>query len=396
MSAGGATRVTMLARNNFTHDSRIEKEARTLVAAGYRVTVVAEARGDLLLAEARDGYAVRRVERPRTRIRGLRMLAYLRRLEEALTESQPQILHAHDTDALQPVARAAKRLRAPFVYDAHELWLGQENRGRSVLYFALYRAYYGWIERRYLRRAEAHLAANEQIARDLERRYRLPQVRTLHNYPELDVPLARLEIRRLPGGGSIPAEAPIVLHLGAVFAGRGIEELIEAMCLVPAAHLVLLGFGDHDLVERAARALGVRERVHFIPAVAPSEVVSYAASASLGVAPIQPTSSNNSYSLPNKLFEYMAAGLPVLAAQLPQMREVVEGSGAGRTVDSRNPAAMGAAIRELLADPERLREMGARARGAVEERHNWASSAATLRAVYASLSVAESSLSIAE
>jgi glycosyltransferase involved in cell wall biosynthesis len=388
MSADGATRVTMLARNNFTHDSRIEKEARSLTDAGYRVTVVAEARPDLPPAEERDGYAVRRIERPRVGVRGLRMLAYLRRLEDALVETEPRILHAHDTDSLQPVARAARRLGAPFVYDAHELWLGQENRGRSALYFALSRAYYAWIERRYVRRAAAHVAANPAIARDLERLYRLPHVTTLHNYPELEVRSERREIRSLPGGHAIPADAPIVLHLGAVFAGRGIEELIEAMRLVPDAHLVLLGFGDQGLVDRAAAVTGLRERVHFLRPVAPRDVVSYAASAAVGVAPIQPTSSNNAYSLPNKLFEYMAAGLPVVAAQVRQMREVVEGSGAGLIVDSSDPRAMGTAIRDLLTDPGRLAEMGTRARRAVEERYSWASSAATLREVYARLSAA--------
>ena len=135
----------MLVRNSFTHDSRVEKEAATLVGAGYAVTVVAEAAPGVSLNEDRDGYIVRRVERPLSKVPGLRLLAYLKRFEAALLESAPDILHAHDSDAVQPVARAARKLDVPFVYDAHELWLGKRNRGRSSLYFGLYLGYYGAI-----------------------------------------------------------------------------------------------------------------------------------------------------------------------------------------------------------------------------------------------------------
>lgn len=385
MIDGGAVRVTMLARNNFTHDSRIEKEARTLVAAGYGVTVVAEARDDLPISEARDGYVVHRIERPGLRLRGLRMLAYLRRLEEALVESDPAILHAHDTDALQPVARAAARLRIAFVHDAHELWLGQQNRGRSAAYFAAYLAYYAGIELRYLRRAAAHLAATAPVARFLERRYGLEAVRPLYNYPEVAGPVTTREIRTLPGGAAIPDQAPIVLHLGAVFVGRGIEELIHAMRDVPEAHLVLLGFGDGGLVERAAAAggHGLASRVHFLGPVPPGEVVDYATSATIGVTPVPPSCLSYRFSLPNKLFESMAAGLPVVGSvDLPEVRRVILDSGCGIAVDTQQPRLLGAAIRRLLDRPDAAAGMGRSGRQAVEERYNWSASAAVLLAVY--------------
>jgi glycosyltransferase involved in cell wall biosynthesis len=111
-------------------------------------------------------------------------------------------------------------------------------------------------------------------------------------------------------------------------------------------------------------------------------VVDYTASATIGVAPIVPTTLNNAYSLPNKLFQYMAAGLPVLASALPQLTEIVEGSDAGVTVDTRDVPALAAALHSLLADRDRLREMGGNARRAVQERYSWERSATTLRSVY--------------
>ena len=119
----------MLLRNAFTHDTRVEKEARSLTDAGYKVTVIAEADRELPLEEIRDGYRVQRVARPPRGIFGVRLIRHLRTLERALIATVPDILHAHDSDTLSPVSRAAGRLGAPFVLDAHELWLGREPRG---------------------------------------------------------------------------------------------------------------------------------------------------------------------------------------------------------------------------------------------------------------------------
>ncbi|MDQ2934094.1 MAG: glycosyltransferase family 4 protein [Chloroflexota bacterium] len=377
-------RVTMLVRNSFTHDSRVEKEATTLVGAGYDVTVVADSAPGLSLREERDGYTVHRVERPRTKVRGLRLLAYLRRLEAVLLETAPNILHAHDSDALQPVARAARQLDVPFVYDAHELWLGLQNRGRSRLYFGLYLAYYATIELRYLHRATARIAATGMVGRHLERMYGLGEVHAVRNYPGVGGQVVPREIRSLPGAAAIPAEAPIALHLGGVQVGRGVEHLIAAMRAIPGAHLVLLGTGDAALVERAIggdTALGTR--VHFLPPVPPQEVVDYAASATIGVAPGPPSCLSYRYSLPNKLFESMAAGLPVIGSSaLPEVRAVIEHSGAGLTVDTTQPAEIAAALRFLLDHPDDAADMGRAGRQAIEERYNWSVSAAVLLEVY--------------
>jgi glycosyltransferase involved in cell wall biosynthesis len=374
----------MLVRNSFTHDSRVEKEAATLVGAGYAVTVVAEAAPGVSLNEDRDGYIVRRVERPLSKVPGLRLLAYLKRFEAALLESAPDILHAHDSDAVQPVARAARKLDVPFVYDAHELWLGKRNRGRSSLYFGLYLGYYGAIELRYLHRATARLAATGMVGRHLERMYGLGEVHALRNYPAISGLPNRRDLRSLPGAGGIPADAPIVLHLGGVMVGRGVEYLIAAMRDVPGAHLVLLGSGDADLVERALggdRALG--ERVHFLPPVPAYEVVDYATSATIGVAPGPPSCLSYRYSLPNKLFESMAAGLPVIGnAALPELRAVVEHSGAGLTVDTTQPAEIAGGLRFLLDHPDDAAAMGRAGREAIEERYNWSVSAKVLLEVY--------------
>ena len=96
----------------------------------------------------------------------------------------------------------------------------------------------------------------------------------------------------------------------------------------------------------------------------------------------QPIGLNNRYSLPNKLFQYMAAGIPVLATDFAQIREVVVGSGAGLVADTTSPELIAAALSELLADPAAARAMGDRGHEAVESRYNWATSEAALLDAY--------------
>jgi glycosyltransferase involved in cell wall biosynthesis len=114
-------------------------------------------------------------------------------------------------------------------------------------------------------------------------------------------------------------------------------------------------------------------------------VEAYAASAAVGVSPIVPSCLNYRYSLPNKLFQYMAAGIPVVASDFPQVREVVEGTASGLVVDTTRPDDIARAISTVLGDAEAAAAMGARGRAAVRDRYNWATAADTLRTVYEQL-----------
>jgi glycosyltransferase involved in cell wall biosynthesis len=375
-------RVTMLLRNPFTADSRVEKEARSLARAGYRVTVVAEGRPWLPEREHRDGYAVVRVPRGPAKLPGLRMREYRSRLEAALDVTEPDVLHAHDSDALDAVARVAKMRGVPFVYDSHELWLGQENRGRTSIYHALFRAWYWWLQRRHVPRSAAVLTVNQPILERLESAYRVP-VALVPNYPEYSGPPDHRELHALVDG-PIPDGAPIVLYLGNIQVGRGLEELVTAMVEVPDGYLVCLGV-TAEPAELAARAsdLGVLDRIRFAAPVPVDEVVAYAASANVGVALATPISLNNRLSLPNKLFQYMAAGIPVVASDFPHIRTIVEDCGAGICVDPTQPGEIALAIRRILADPVAAAAMGSRGVAAVRDKFNWAQSERALLAVYA-------------
>ena len=383
---GQGRHVVMLLRNPFTHDSRVEKEARSLIGAGYRVTVVADAAEGLPSRERRGRIDVRRLDRRLRRMPGVRFLVHEARLARALRALKPDVLHAHDSNALIAVGLAARSLGVPFVYDAHDLWLGRPRRERGHVYFALNQLLYRIVEGLLVPRAAVTITVSEPIVRHLRRRYRLRRVELVPNYPEPGSAGARSELRSLVGGGSIGHRGAVVLYLGGLMAGRGLEQLVGAIGLAPSTELAILGDGPlaPDLLRRAA-GVGAADRVHLLAPVAPEEVTAYAASADVGVSPIVPSCLNYRYSLPNKLFQYMAAGIPVVASDLPQVREVVDGARCGVVVDTTRPSAIARAIEQLASDPAEARAMGTRGRAAVEERYHWAAAGAVLVRAYAGL-----------
>ena len=374
----------MLVRNPYTHDTRVEKEAATLAGAGHEVVVVADAAPGLAARETRDGVEVRRVPRPRS-VPGLRFLLGEARLARVLVRLRPDVLHAHDSNALVPVALAAHRLGVPFVYDAHELWLHRPRRGRSWVYEALFGAWYRVVQRALVPRSAAQITVSAPIAEHLARQYHLPDVRLVPNYPEPVADVGPRSIRDL-APARLPPDVPIVLHLGGVMEARGLEELVDAVAECAPAHLVLLGSGSHwpAIAARADRR-GIADRVHLLGPVPSAEVVAYSASATIGVQATLPVGLNNRYSLPNKLFQYMAAGLPVIASDFPQIREILATEECGIPVDTTRPSAIAGAIRQLLATPAEAREMGERGRRAAAERYSWSRAAETLLAVYRDL-----------
>ena len=373
--------VAMLLRNPYTHDSRVEKEAATLRDAGYSVTIVADAAPGLPEREERDGARIIRIPRRLGRVPGLRFALHDRTLAGVLASLRPDILHAHDSNALLPVGLAARRIHRPFVYDAHELWLHRPRRGHARVYHEGSRAFYAGLQRWLVPRAAAVFTVSEPIAAHLARVYRRTDVTLVPNYPVLAKRPTPAALRELVGA-ALPSDAPIVLHLGGMMAGRGLEQLVLALRGVPGAHLVLLGGGDAAPARSVAAGAGVGMRLHVVPPVPPSQVEAHAAAADVGVVTTQPIGLNNRYSLPNKLFQYMAAGLPVLATDFPQIREVVVGSGAGLVADTRSPERIADALSSLLADRDAAREMGERGRAAVEARYNWSTSAAALLGAY--------------
>jgi glycosyltransferase involved in cell wall biosynthesis len=266
------------------------------------------------------------------------------------------LYHLHDPELL-PAALALKLSGRRVVYDCHENFV-EKARARSWIprpLRGLYGSAYGWLARRILPRLDGLVAATEGIAAEL------PARRTviLRNLPDLQAITAGLAgTTRQPG---------LVLYTGGLTPNRGIEQVVAGLlghCRTDWK-LVIVGREDPQVRLRQQDALR-DERIEFRGPVAFPEVVRLMGTAAVGVVCNQ-ARFDYQHALPNKLFEYMAAGLPVICSDFPQWRAIVDGYGCGVLCDSGDPASIGRAVESVLRDPEGARLMGCRGQAAVAE-----------------------------
>jgi glycosyltransferase involved in cell wall biosynthesis len=283
-----------------------------------------------------------------------------------------------------PVALGlGRRHRATVVYDARDIYLEARNLARM-------RGPARWLlaaaERRWAHRSARVITVNDAYADVLEGRLRIRRPLVVMNcsdrYDPPDPPVRRFHDRL-----GLGPDRFVVLYHGGLFPFRGIEQLIEAMDALPEADLVLMGYGalEAELPARIA-ASPAGARIHVLPAVPPADLHDWVAAADVAAMPIQPSTLNHRLTTPNKLFEAMTAGVPVVASDLPGMASIVTETRCGVLCDPTDPASIAAAIRQILdASPGDRRAYGARGRSAVAARYNWAAQAAGLFAEYGRL-----------
>ncbi|HEY6057479.1 MAG TPA: glycosyltransferase [Candidatus Limnocylindrales bacterium] len=301
------------------------------------------------------------------------------------------VWHGHDLTGLPGAVEGQRRHGGRLVYDSHELFIESGSNARRPWWG---KRFLERLERRSTRQADALVTVNRTLADVLCERYGFRKAVVLHNTPERwSPPTERPDLLRLAAG--IPSDAPIVLYHGGFSADRGLLPLAEAM-LSPGlerAHVVYLGFGDlwNRLVELAAEPR-FDGRIHVVPAVPPEELLAWVASADVGVMPNQPATENERLSTPNKLFESLAAGIPVVVSDFPERRRIViddPDGPLGAVCDPTDPASIGAAIRSIIElGPEAAADLRRRCLAAAHSRWNWESESRGLLDLYAELSSA--------
>jgi glycosyltransferase involved in cell wall biosynthesis len=300
-----------------------------------------------------------------------------RGVDELLAPSAT-IVHAHDLNTLPTGVALARMLDARLVYDSHELQFGTTRATESG---AVRRTLVTAWESRLARRADAAITVNESLATLMERRLRIGRPAVVRNCPEyVDAPPEPNPL--LYEDLDLPSGTRIALYHGNVAAYRGLEELIAASRLLPQdVVIVMMGGGSAwDALSGSVHDLELDDRVRFHRAVPGTILRNVLASAAVGVVPIRAEVANYFYSLPNKIFELMSAGKPVAAANLPEIRALVDRHGLGTIFDPDDPADIARAIMNVLDDPA-YEVRAASARAAARE-HNWQAEREKLTAVY--------------
>jgi glycosyltransferase involved in cell wall biosynthesis len=247
---------------------------------------------------------------------------------------RPTVVHANDWNTMWAAIVISRISRAALIYDSHELWADRNGR---------------WENRRWLIAAEALfvrtagdvLVTSPGHGEALAARYRIASPQVIRNIPHQ---------HRNASVTDPPPARSVIAYVGGLMPGRGLEQAIDALPELPGVALRAIGPSGtgyrQSLLDRATAA-GVADRVEFPGAVAPEEIEQSLHGALAGLCLIQPICRSYELCLPNKLFEYVAAGLPVVASELPVIASVVAGNGLGIVVQSRDPTAIAAAVTAL-------------------------------------------------
>ncbi len=250
---------------------------------------------------------------------------------------------ASDLYTLPAAARAAKSNGARLVYDSRELYTSiAALQGRAVT-----QRFWSLLERAYARRVDVVCTVNNSIAEILRTRG-YGEVAVIRNLPDWQAMEKTSRLRDVLG---ISHGKIIVLSQGGLQRGRGAFVALSAVARVPDCVLVFLGDGPLAAsVLHAAKTHGVADRVFVHPAVPSADLHEWTASADIGLCLIEPLGESYRLSLPNKLFEYLAAGLPVLGSDFPEIGAVLRSTRAGIAVDPTQQSPVTEALRNLASD----------------------------------------------
>lgn len=346
-----AAHIAMAVTNDLVTDQRVHRIATTLTGAGYTVTLIGRRlpKSPQLLPRQYRCSRMRLIFK-----RGMLFYAEFNiRLFVKLLIINADAFTANDLDTLPGAWLATVFTRKKLVYDSHEYYTQVpelQNRG-------LKRKLWERAERFLVPRTDACMTVCQSIADIYLTSYRRPfaVVRNLPLYSQFPV---------------MPQSTPLktILYQGSVNSGRGLDLMIDAMPMIVDAQLVVVGGGDvlAHLQEKVQK-MDIGDTVRFVGRVPFEALRSYTLNAQLGISLEENLGLNYYYALPNKIFDYIQCGVPVLVSDLPEMRRIVSHYGVGKILEQRTPEALARICNEMLGNDLLRQQWQANAIDAAQE-----------------------------
>lgn len=342
--------------NDLSYEQRAHKIALTL-STRYEVLLVGIATIRKRRPVPKRPYSVRRLFVPveggmlfffLANVRLFLYLLFLRRWDGVVVA---------DLDALLGCYWAARLRGKEVILDSRELYPALPSLYGRPLKRWIWSKVEAWL----CPKVRYHFTVSPPIAQYYKERYGI-NAWLIYNMP-----------LRQRGFAKARLEDKLLFYQGVLHPYRGLEEVILALRMVPGWRLWIAGDGKHRAyLEAMVRQEGLQDRVLFLGLLPYEEALGYAREATLGVSGELPVTDNHRYALPNKVFDYLQVGLPILAGEAPLIRQLVENLGAGYVVESWQPKVIAAALREIEKMGEAYQGWVVRAREAAR-RLNWES-----------------------
>ncbi|MBS7828738.1 glycosyltransferase [Wohlfahrtiimonas chitiniclastica] len=334
--------------NEFTNASRVLKQTQSLISSKTVESISILALGSTKLPiheEISDNIKLYRIplltrNLPKNLFfQSFKYIEFFIKAIFILIKQKPAIVNAHALSVL-PIAILYKILFAKkVVYDAHELETEQTS-GNSVK-----KRFSKYLERLLIKKVDLTIVVSESIADWYMNEYNISRPTVVLNVPRKQALLPHNHFREQL---NIRPDQLILLYQGGLMKGRGVHLILEAFKQRPENDIVAVFMGYGELEEEIKKASHKSNNIFFYPAVSPHIVLEYTSSADIGISLIENTCLSYYYCMPNKLFEYAMAGLPVIVSNMKDMSEVVNKNHMGIVIEDFSPNGINLAIDNLL------------------------------------------------
>ncbi|MBU0474259.1 MAG: glycosyltransferase [Bacteroidetes bacterium] len=374
LNKNGQTEVTQLAKKkksvtisflgNANYDTRVTNLTNSLVADGFEVKVISFDWTTPNFQTVIGDTSIFKLVKQRNSIPYY--FKYLSILFKEISKTNSSIYIAEDIFTLPVVTFFAKLRKAKLYYNSREFYaflagLRNKPRVQSII---------SNLEKFFIKKTDKVLVTGDGDAEFLQGFYNLNNTVVIRNLPLKQKAFDKKDFRKMLG---IPETSTIMLYQGVILEGRGFEPLLNSMKNVKNCDLVVLGTGVfQEKYEKIANDLCINNRVHFLGNIEQKELINYTSAADIGIALIENISKSYYYALPNKLFEYIMAELPVLISDLPQMKKIVLDYRVGEIVSLENSDEIANKLEEFISDKNKLSNYKKNTIAASEEL-NWQS-----------------------
>ena len=379
-------KVAIVTTRHGAQDDRIYYKQALSLAKRMEVTMIAPDDGEMLSWHVAVTYRpIPRRPSPFGRLRSLVEAV------SAIYQENSDFCHLHDLDLALAIPFIRFFTKAKIVYDSHEAFPEQilMTQGIPKIFRPFSAKMVDILEKWLVHFAHQVITADEPTCTSFKKSG-IPSA-TIFNYPRLDI--FDTDTAKLQKENERYSSRFSIIYQGSVSVDRGLFHMIDALAIIkktePGILLRIVGLSDMALKTEAlarAKEIGVTDLMEIVGWI-PHQDIAYSMKSSLiGLAPLQPTEKYKR-NIPIKIFEYMACGLPLIAAELPSIRYYLGKVDVGLLYDSTSPEELARCVLELLADQERRNRMSQNCLKAVQERWNWSEMEKVLFRVYETLGV---------
>jgi glycosyltransferase involved in cell wall biosynthesis len=365
-------KVAFSVTNCICHDQRVQKIAGTVSSLGCDIIIIGRRSGDCYNSRS----VLFRTKRFRMIFhKGFLFYKFFNiRLFIFLLFHKHDLLVSNDLDTLLPNYLVSKIKALPLIFDSHEYFTGvPEIQDRPLVKWV-------WknMEKSIFPKLKYVMTVSDSIALQYEKEYSVRPV-TVRNCAAKTgdiIPFSRKELQINPD------HLLLILQGTGINIDRGGEELIDAISITENVSLLIIGSGGNiGLLREKAANMGLSSRIKFIPVLPWISLMKYTRSVDAGLSLDKDSNLNYNFSLPNKLFDYISAGIPVIASELPEISKILGDYNCGLLIPEVNPGEISKAIISLRDNRGLLMELKRNA-GIAAETLNWENESQKVRELY--------------